>query len=67
MLGEIPHQNRSIEIQVMDRFIRESKIMSFLYPELYYDNFKDIMPHQNVSNVLDLELTAEYHVSNLTS
>jgi len=63
ILGEIPNNNRSIEIQVMDRFIRESNLMSFSYPELFSDKFENLMPHQKSNSLL--ETTTESHISTL--
>ena len=40
ILGKQPNNNKSIETQLMDRFLRDNSVFSIEYPELYEENFK---------------------------
>ena len=39
MLGKLPHNNKSIEIQVMRRFQRDSKLMHVQLPKEFQSDF----------------------------
>ena len=49
ILGSMPTNNRSIEIQLMARFIRESQVLSASLPELFRDDFSPLFPETKVS------------------
>ena len=68
VLGQLPNNNRSFEVQVMNRFVRESIGMSFdLLP---HDSFKDdlekYIPHGKVTGSL-LETVITTNVSASTT
>ena len=54
LLGDLPNNNRSIEVQVMKRFIRDNAFLSCPLPEMYSEDFKGLFPHQKtVGSLLD--------------
>ena len=54
ILGSMPNNNRSIEIQLMGRFLRESEVLSAAYPCDYYDDFVQCFPkHMTSGSVAD--------------
>ena len=48
ILGEIPNNNRSIEVQVMNRFIRDNALTSYPFPDMFKNEFAPLFPHQKV-------------------
>ena len=51
ILGEIPNNNRSIEVQVMNRFIRDNALTSYPFPDMF-NEFALLFPHQKVRGSL---------------
>ena len=59
LLGDLPNNNCSIEVQVMKRFIRDNAFLSCPLPDLYSEQFKGLIPHQKaVGSLLDSESTS---------
>ena len=44
MLGRQPNNNKSIEVQIMCRFVRESQLMHYQLPSHFEENFSPIYP-----------------------
>ena len=55
ILGSIPNNNRSVELQFMNRFLRDSVLSSIPPPEEFKKEFTSVFStaHQNVGAVLD--------------
>ena len=47
ILGSIPHNNHSIEVQIMTRFLRNNEILTASMPNEFYSVFKDVFPKNN--------------------
>ena len=45
ILGDLPNNNRSIEVQVMKRFVRDN---GFPLPEMFSEEFQGLFPHQKM-------------------
>ena len=52
ILGDLPNNNRSIEVQVMNRFIRDSALTSHPLPDAFNSEFAPLFPHQKVRGSL---------------
>ena len=50
LLGAMAHNNHAIEIQLMDRFLRNNEIFSALLPEQFSEDFLSLFP-SNVSHL----------------
>ena len=46
LLGALPHNNRCIEIQIMDRFLRDTQVFSEILPEEFSEEFLSLLPTQ---------------------
>lgn len=44
ILGAMPNNNRSIEVQLMAKFLRESQVLSADFPEEFKDEFVPVFP-----------------------
>ena len=54
ILGAMPHNNRSIEIQLTNRFLQESQYMSASYPIKFSEYFKPLLsPRPSTGSVAD--------------
>ena len=49
ILGSMPNNSRFIEIQLMQRFLRENLCLSAEYPSEYADIFLPLLPQRNTS------------------
>lgn len=75
MLGQQPSNNRSIEVQLMDRFVRETVLSSIVTPEEFKDEFCSVFSSgpqitgtvsDTMSNwILPPSLLTHYHITNL--
>ena len=52
LLGELPNNNRSIEVQVMDRFIRDNALTSHPLPDMFAEKLAHLFPHQKTTGSL---------------
>ena len=50
MLGKLPHNNKSIEVQVMRRFQRDSKLMHVQLPKEFQSDFSSICFQETIEN-----------------
>lgn len=54
ILGSMPNNNRSIEIQLMGRFLWESEVLSSSFPDAFFDEFSPLFPkHKTAGSVAD--------------
>ena len=55
MLGEFPHNNRSIELQLMNKFIQDSYSMHASLPEEFNEEPGPLIPQakRNIGSLLD--------------
>ena len=55
LLGEFPHNNRSIELQLMNRFIRDNSSLCVSFPEEFKKELGPLIPQakHNVGSLLD--------------
>ena len=55
LLGEFPHNNRSIELQLMNRFIRDNSSLRVSFPEEFKKELGPLFPQakHNVGSLLD--------------
>lgn len=55
LLGSLPNNNRSIEVQLMKRFLRDSTLMSLPSPNMFATEFASLIPHSKkvVGSLLD--------------
>lgn len=64
ILGKQPSNNRAIEAQLMNRFLRDSLTSSINYPKTFEDEFRDIMDlatsQKVVESVSDYDVTNKY-------
>ncbi|XP_068716184.1 uncharacterized protein [Montipora foliosa] len=64
ILGSFHTNNRSIEIQLMRKFLMQSKVKDFKYPEMYQDTFKDFFDNcQGSGSVKDTQEPIEQYLS----
>ena len=49
ILGNIPHNNHSIEVQIMSRFLRDNEAFNMELPSEYTSDFRDIFPDNNTN------------------
>lgn len=59
ILGRIPNNNRSIEIQMMNRFQSDIQAMSIPTPALYRDQLHPLIPHHEVEPAVLSESDAQ--------
>ena len=63
ILGKQPNNNKSIESQLMDRFLRDNFAFSIQYPEKFADNFKHFVTasttRRAVGSVLECDVTLQ--------
>ncbi len=45
LLGGLPNNNKSIEAQLMNRFLREKALMDLPSPDTFMDEFSHLIPH----------------------
>lgn len=56
ILGSFHTNNRLIEIQLMRKFLMQSKVKDFKYPEMYQDTFKEFFDNcQGSGSVKDTQ------------
>lgn len=75
LLGQQPNNNRSVEVQLMDRFVRETVLASIVTPEEFKDDFSSIFcsgpqttgaVSDTLSNwILPPILLTHHHITNL--
>lgn len=66
MLGSLPNNNRSIEIQLMNRFLRDSTLLNLPTPDMYVDELAALIPHNKVvGSLLDHVDNDEVYKPNL--
>lgn len=53
-LGSLPNNNRSIEIQLMRRFNRDSFVSSMSFPDLYQDEFSSVLEKATCTQEKDI-------------
>ena len=44
LLGAMPHNNHSIEVQIMNRFLRDNEVLSAVLPSEFSDDFLSLFP-----------------------
>lgn len=53
ILGAMPNNNHSIEVQIMQRFLRNAQTLTTSFPEEFFDEFRPLFPiHMQVSGSL---------------
>ena len=64
ILGSYHTNNRSIEIQLMRRFLMQAKVKDFKYPDMYLDSFKEFFDNcQNSGSVKVTQQPIEQYLS----
>ena len=65
MLGKMPTNNRSIESQLMQRFLRDNYSNSFSFPEEFKENFSSLLTISDevVGSVCDTLVTSNFVLS----
>ena len=70
VLGQLPNNNRSIEVQMMRRFQLDTQSTSFCYPELFQNKFKPVLPpqyYESPETVAECSMSVESNTSQASS
>ena len=60
LLGAMPHNNHSIEVQIMNRFLRDNEVFRTVLPDEFSDEFQSLFPkHMHASGSLADTLTLD--------
>jgi hypothetical protein len=63
LLGAMPHNNHSIEVQIMNRFLRDNEIFSEVLPDEFSAEFQPLFPtHMKSSGSLADTLSIDGHL-----
>ena len=63
ILGAMPNNNHSIEVQIMQRFLRDTQTLTVLFPDQFCDEFQPLFPrHMQISSSLGESMTCNCYV-----
>jgi hypothetical protein len=60
LLGKLPNNNRSIEVQMMRRFQYDADSMSLSTPDLFHEEFKHLVPANKTCDTISTSVTVNW-------